>query len=109
MYSSTFIFSAGQYDEEFYTLDEQIAEVARNIPGYLGEESWENRTTGRISNVYYWETMAALQQLIKHPKHIEAKEKQSKWLNGYQVIIAQVVRAYGDKIFDHPAKLFVNP
>jgi len=109
MYSSTFIFAAGQYDEEFYKLDEQIAEVARNIPGYLGEESWENPTTGRVSNVYYWETMAALQQLIKHPKHIEAKEKQSKWLNGYQVIIAQVVRAYGDKTFDHPAALFVNP
>ncbi|MET0355618.1 MAG: antibiotic biosynthesis monooxygenase, partial [Cellvibrio sp.] len=102
MYTSTFIFAAGKYDDEFYKLDEQIAEVARNVPGYLGEESWESPTTGRISNVYYWENMAALQALIKHPKHIEAKEKQSKWLNGYQVIIAQVVRAYGDKTFEHP-------
>jgi heme-degrading monooxygenase HmoA len=108
MYSSTFIFAAGQYDEEFYRLDEQIAEVARSIPGYLGEESWESSVTGRVSNVYYWQSMNALQQLIKHPKHIEAKEKQHQWLNGYQVIIAQVVRAYGDETFDHPVASFVN-
>lgn len=109
MYTSTFIFAAGQYDEEFYQLDAQIAEVAKSIPGYLGEESWESAATGQISNVYYWETMAALQTLIKHPRHIEAKAKQRKWLNGYQVVISQVVRTYGDKTFDHPAAAFSNP
>ncbi|GGY79894.1 hypothetical protein GCM10011613_26100 [Cellvibrio zantedeschiae] len=109
MYTATFIFAAGQYDEEFYQLDEQIAEVARSIPGYLGEESWENKETGRVSNVYYWENLAALQSLIKHPKHIEAKAKQEKWLSGYQVVIAEVQRVYGDGAFVHPADSFVNP
>lgn len=109
MYTATFIFAAGQYDEEFYQLDQQIADIARATPGYLGEESWENKATGRISNVYYWETLAALQELMKHPKHIEAKTKQQKWLKGYQVIIAEVQRAYGDGAFPHPANSFVNP
>lgn len=108
MYTATFIFDAGQYDDEFYQLDEQIAEIARSIPGYLGEESWESAANGRISNVYYWESMAALQELIKHPKHIEAKAKQAKWLKGYQVIIAEVQRTYGDGVFAHPAAAFVN-
>jgi hypothetical protein len=34
MYSSTFIFRAGQYDKAFHELDQWIAEVARAIRGY---------------------------------------------------------------------------
>lgn len=96
MYSSTFIFAKRQFDDEFHRLDAAIAEAARAIPGYVGEESWENSHTGLISNVYYWETMEALQALIAHPTHLEAKSKQARWLDGYQVVIAQVIRAYGD-------------
>ena len=78
--------------------------MARQAKGYLGEESWENSETGRIANVYYWESMEALQTLMQHPKHIEAKAKQAKWLNGYQVVIAEVLRAYSDDKFPHPAQ-----
>jgi heme-degrading monooxygenase HmoA len=104
MISATFIFDKKQFDEEFHQLDLAIAEVARQARGYLGEESWENIETGRIANVYYWESMEALQTLMQHPKHIEAKANQAKWLNGYQVVIAEVVRAYSDDKFFHPAQ-----
>lgn len=73
-----------------------------SIPGYIGEESWENPQTGLISNVYYWESMHALQALMKHPDHIKAKQQQARWLKGYQVVIAQVVGTYGDKLINHP-------
>jgi hypothetical protein len=47
MSSSTFIFSKKQYDSgEFYQLDQAIAEAAKEIPGYLGKEAWENTNTG---------------------------------------------------------------
>lgn len=106
VYSSTFIFAKGQYDDEFYKLDEEIAAIARSIHGYIGEETWENPSNGLISNVYYWESMEALHQLVSHPKHREAKEKQSNWLAGYQVIISQVLRTYGDsKLADWLPKL----
>lgn len=108
MYSATFIFDKKQYDEEFYKLDDAIAKIAKQSVGYLGEEAWENPETGRISNVYYWETMDGLHELIKHPKHLEAKAAQSKWLNGYQVVISQVIRAYGDGAFPHPVSSFTN-
>ena len=108
MYSATFIFDKKQYDEEFYKLDSAVAEIAKQSVGYLGEEAWENPETGRISNVYYWNTMDGLQELITHPKHLEAKAAQSKWLNGYQVVISQVIRAYGDGAFPHPASSFTN-
>lgn len=96
MYSSTFIFAKGEWDDEFYRLDEEIAKAAKATPGYLGEESWENTTTGLVSNVYYWESLEALQQLMRHPSHLEAKAKQASWLAGYQVVISKVLRTYGD-------------
>jgi len=100
MFSSTFIFSKRQFDDEFQRLDAAIAEAARSTPGFLGEETWENSSNGLISNVYYWESLEALQLLMKHPKHLEAKSKQGKWLAGYQVVISQVVRMYGDTRLD---------
>jgi len=96
MYSSTFIFAKGDWDEEFHRLDAQIAAAAKSIPGYLGEEAWENTATGLVSNVYYWQSLEALQALMQHPAHLEAKVKQAQWLSGYQVVIAQVLRVYGD-------------
>lgn len=102
MYTSTFTFKKKQYDRAFYQLDEQIATLARAIPGYLGEESWENSVTGQISNVYYWDSLEALQSLINNPAHQQAKAAQAQWLDGYQVIVAQVLRSYGDGRLDHP-------
>lgn len=96
MYSSTFIFASGQFDDTFHRLDEAIATAARSIDGYLGEETWENTAQGLVSNVYYWQSLEALQTLMRHPAHLEAKAAQARWLDGYQVVIAQVLRTYGD-------------
>ena len=101
MYSSTFIFAKKQYDDNFHRLDQEIAAVAKSIPGYVGEETWENADTGLISNVYYWTSLEALQQLVQHPRHLEAKAGQGQWLAGYQVIISQVLRSYGDARLGH--------
>lgn len=99
MYSSTFTFAIKQLDEAFHRLDQEIASAAKAIPGYLGEESWENPTRGLVCNVYYWESLEALQQLVKNPCHLEAKARQGNWLAGYQVVISHVVKTYGDASF----------
>ncbi len=101
MYSSTFIFAKKQFDETFHRLDQEIAVMAKSIPGYLGEETWENAETGLISNVYYWESLEALQLLVQHPRHLEAKAAQENWLAGYQVIISEIIRSYGDSKLCH--------
>lgn len=103
MYSSTFIFAKRQFDDAFHQLDKTIAEAAKTMPGYLGEETWENAATGQVCNVYYWQSLEALQALMQHPAHQQAKAAQSNWLNGYQVIIAEVLRTYGDAKLNHPA------
>ncbi|MEF7615229.1 antibiotic biosynthesis monooxygenase [Aquincola sp. MAHUQ-54] len=106
MYASTFIFAKKQYDDEFHRLDEAIATAARAIPGYIGEEAWENAATGQMSNVYYWASLEALQALMQHPRHLEAKAAQSRWLDGYRVVISQVLRSYGDEGLAHPLSGF---
>ena len=95
IYSSTFIFAKKQFDDDFHRLDETIAAAAKNMPGYLGEESWENTATGVVSNVYYWSSLETLQALMSHPAHLRAKAAQANWLAGYRVVIAQVMRTYG--------------
>ncbi|WP_313542200.1 antibiotic biosynthesis monooxygenase family protein [Leifsonia aquatica] len=64
MFTSTFIFEAKPYDDEFHRLNDEIAERARAIPGFLGEESWTNDESGLHSEVYYGDSREALQQLI---------------------------------------------
>jgi heme-degrading monooxygenase HmoA len=95
VYSSTFIFAKKQFDDEFHRLDQIIAAAARSSTGYLGEEAWENAATGLVSNVYYWSSLEALQALMQHPAHLQAKASHANWLAGYRVVIAEVLRAYG--------------
>ena len=102
MFTATFTFAAGPFDEAFHRLDQTIADIARSIDGYLGEETWDNADKGLVSNVYYWETREALQQLMDHPAHREAKRRQAEWLRGYSVVIAQVLACHGDGGVDHP-------
>ena len=68
-YSSTFIFEVGTLDDEFHRLDSEIARRAREIPGFLGEETWHNEETGLHAEVYYWRDMAALRQLVGMDTH----------------------------------------
>ena len=102
MYTATFIFAKREFDDAFHALDQVIAQIAKSIPGYLGEECWESPATGLICNVYYWASLDALQQLVEHPTHLAAKQQQGQWLSGHQVTIAQVLRSYGDGGIAHP-------
>ncbi len=109
MYSATFTFAKGDYDDDFHRLDQVIAEVARSIPGYVGEEAWENPASGLLSNVYYWETLQALQQLMDHPRHVEAKRRHARWIQGYHVVVAQVLQSHGSQNIGHPLAQGLSP
>ncbi len=97
MYTSTFIFQSKHYDDEFHRLNDEIAERARKISGFLGEEGWENPATGLHSEVYYWESLEALHQLIGMDTHRDAKRLHERWIGSYRIVIAQVLSEYGEK------------
>ena len=96
MYSATFIFEKKNYDAEFERLDALILQAAERNPGYLGHDWWESPTQARTCVAYYWRTLADLEVFAKDPHHLTAKQGYAAWYQGYQVIIAEVQRVYGD-------------
>ena len=101
MYSAAFIFEPGDYDDEFHELNARIDEVAASLPGFMGSETWLSADGKRRNAVYYWDSLDALQAFSRDPDHLQAKRQYSKWYAGYHVIIAEVLKTYGDGGIDH--------
>ena len=101
MYSAAFIFRPGTYDEEFHRLNDLIDAAANATPGYLGAESWKSADGDVINATYYWETLESLQAFSKNPHHLEAKKQYARWYDGYHIVIAEVIRSYGDDTLAH--------
>jgi len=104
IFCATFIFQKGEFTNEFHRLDQAIADYAKQTKGYLGEESYENAETQQVINLYYWNGIEGLRDLMKNQKHLEAKQQQSKWLKGYQVTISKIIGAYNDNQLSHPLR-----
>lgn len=101
MYIAAFNFEPGTYDARFHELNALIDAAARATPGFIGAESWRSPDGRRANATYYWTTLEALRAFSSQPKHIEAKREYSKWYRGYQIVISQVVRSYGDGAYEH--------
>ncbi len=102
MISATFIFAPGNYDEEFYRLDDIVMQVALANPGYKGCERWWNDTKTQRSVVYYFESMEALREFSSDETHKEAKRQYERWYEGYRVVIAEVLSTHTNGNLDHP-------
>jgi len=101
MYSVSFIFEPGTYDARFHELNALIDAAARASAGYIGTESWRSADGKRVNATYYWSSLEELREFASHPRHLEAKRQYQKWYRGYHIVIAQVVRSYGDGKLDH--------
>lgn len=93
---SSFIFTPGNYDQEFYELDAAIADIAKQIPGFLDSTSWVSKDGKHQNSTYYWESMEALMVFVKDPKHQQAKQQYARWYQGYKVEISEKLSTYGD-------------
>lgn len=94
-FTSTFIFELGPLDDDFHRINDEVAERARAIPGFLGEEAWHNEETGLHSEVYYWSDMDALRRLVDMDTHRLAKRRHNEWLGEYRVVISEIRHVYG--------------
>jgi heme-degrading monooxygenase HmoA len=101
MYTASFIWEPGIYDQEFNALNAEIEALVATIPGYLGVEVWQTEDGKRHIATYYWDNMESLKILATHPQHLEAKRKYAQWYKGYQVVLAQVFKSYGDGNMTH--------
>lgn len=101
MYCASFIWQPGTYDAEFHRLNALIDAVAKASPGYIGVESWQAADGMRRCVNYYWTDLDTLQAFSIDPVHLEAKRAYARWYDGYQIVVSEVLRAYGDGRLAH--------
>ena len=64
--------------EGYEEYDELTLELAKEMPGYLGHESFKH--DGRGTFISYWRDMDSILAWASEPRHMEAKQKgKSNW------------------------------
>jgi len=101
MFSVSFIFRPGTYDDEFRRLDAATQAVAEATEGYLGSEAWWSDDRSVCNAVYYWGDLRHLSEFARAVPHRQAKANYDRWYDGYQVVIGEVPSAYGDGRLRH--------
>lgn len=101
MYSASFIFEPGNYDDRFHVLDALIQAAAEETDGYLGQENWNSADGKKINAIYYWASLASLKAFSTHPKHVEAKGQYLKWYKSFHIVISEILKSYGDGRLAH--------
>ena len=96
MICAQFIFKPGAYDEEFYRLDAQIDDFARNLQGFDRTETWLSPERDLVNAVYYFADTTSLAQLAQFAPHRRAKNEASRWYDGYRIVISEISATYGD-------------
>lgn len=97
-----FIFKPGEYDDDFHTLDGQIDTYARSLPGFKGVEVWRSADETVVNASYYFDEMSSVKALSRFPEHRKAKGQYQRWYDGYQIVVSEVTRSYGDGWLPHP-------
>ena len=83
--------------EGYQAYDELTLELAKQMPGFLGYESFKH--DGRGSFISYWRDMDAIRSWAVHPDHIEAKKRgKSHWYRYYHSSIAEVTSMHMHKL-----------
>jgi heme-degrading monooxygenase HmoA len=80
-------------DDGYGDMSEQMEELAKHQPGYLGIES---ARSGLGITVSYWESLEAIQNWRKNTEHLVAQQHgREKWYTHFKVRICLVERDYG--------------
>lgn len=108
LFLSSFIFEKKEYDDDFYVLDQEIANYTAKIPGFIGMESYTDAASGRIINNYYWQSRSAMESLITYFAHARAKSQSGRWIAGYQTIIAEIEGSHNMNL-SHPLATYPLP
>jgi heme-degrading monooxygenase HmoA len=101
MYTASFIFEPGTYDDKFHALDALIQAAAEATHGYLGQENWKSADGKKINAIYYWASLESLKQFSSHPQHLEAKRQYQLWYKSFHIVISEIVKSYGDGRLAH--------
>lgn len=96
-----FIFTPGEYDDDFHRLDRQIDAYARSLPGFIAVETWYADDRAIVNASYYFENTESVRELSRFPQHQEAKSQYQRWYDAYQIVVSEITASYGDGRLTH--------
>ena len=90
------IFSSHRTDLDagYQTTSQEILELARKQPGFLGFESARD-ASGQGISVSYWESREAIAAWKANARHQKAQSHARDWYKTFRVRICLVEREYG--------------
>jgi len=97
-----FVFEPGSYDDEFHNLDNEIAEFAKSLPGFVNNHTFYSEDKKFSNAIYFFKDMESVQQLARYPQHLTAKSQVERWYKGYKIVISEVTSEYGDGKLTYP-------
>ena len=89
-YAVIFTTLRNDIDEGYSEMAKQMLELAKQQPGFLGEESVREELGITIS---YWESLEAIQNWKNNTEHLRAQQLgKEKWYKKYKLRVARVER-----------------
>lgn len=80
----------------YAAMADAMEELAAQQPGYLGVRSARDAHTGEGITVSYWRDDASARAWKAVAEHLEAQRRgRDEWYSEYDVVVAEVIRAYG--------------
>ena len=101
MWLVQFMFTPGEYDDEFHRLNDAIDAFAESLEGFVGTERWLSPDGKTQNSSYYWRDSQSLAGFSRFPEHLVAKKNYQRWYHSYQVVISEVSASYGDSSTPH--------
>ena len=95
-YAVIFTSTRTEGDNGYAAMAEQMEQLARQQPGFLGIESAREDTGITVS---YWASLEAIREWKAQADHLIAQQKgRQQWYSAYKVRICKVERDYGFEI-----------
>ena len=95
MICCSFIFTPGDYNDEFYKLDNAIGEFARSLEGFSHVENWISMDGKTRNAMYFFKDQESISKLSRFPQHLEAKSRHNEWYKGFRVDVLDLRGSYG--------------
>ncbi|MEY3973298.1 MAG: hypothetical protein RJA71_610 [Actinomycetota bacterium] len=94
MYCCSFVFTPGEYDDEFYRLNSAIDVYCKSLADFSHVESWQSADGAKLNSMYFFKTQEAIDKLANLKAHLTAKENVDRWYLDYRVEVFELIRSY---------------
>ena len=95
MICCSFIFTPGDYDDDFYELDKKIDKYAVGLAGFDRVEKWQSADGVTLNVMYFFRDHESVALLAGYSEHQTAKRRFDEWYQGYRVDIFELKSSYG--------------